>query len=133
MYQSLLRINRALLADASDEASSKASGEALGKPATNTELQHFFAEHRQRGGRLHLAGLLSDGGVHSHLKHLFALCRLAKEAGITNFCVHVFTDGRDTNQKSAAAYLGQLEKCLQELGTGTIASVSGRLLCNGSR
>ena len=57
------------------------------------------------GGKLHLLGLLSDGGVHSHNSHLYALIKLAKQQGVTDVCIHPFLDGRDTPPKSAANYL----------------------------
>jgi len=78
------------------------------------------------GGKLHLLGLLSDGGVHSHNSHLYALVRLAKQLGVTDVCIHAFLDGRDTPPKSASAYLGQLEETLATIGLGRIATISGR-------
>ena len=75
---------------------------------------------------LHLYGLLSDGGVHSHDTHLHALLKLAKDAGITKVYVHAFLDGRDTPPSSGLGYIKTLEAKMDELGVGKIASVSGR-------
>jgi len=79
-----------------------------------------------RGRQLHLLGLCSDGGVHSHLNHLYALLRLAKAEGVEQVWVHAFTDGRDTPPHSGRGYLEQLEQKLREVGLGAIATVSGR-------
>lgn len=84
-------------------------------------------EHAKSGDRkLHLFGLLSDGGVHSNDRHLFALLRMARQNGADRTCVHVFTDGRDTLPNSGAGYLEKLQQKVREFGVGTIASVSGR-------
>ncbi|AMK12999.1 2,3-bisphosphoglycerate-independent phosphoglycerate mutase [Pseudodesulfovibrio indicus] len=77
-------------------------------------------------GRLHFMGLISDGGVHSHLNHLFALLEMAKARNIPEVFVHVFLDGRDTGPTSGLGYVGQLADKLAELGVGRIATVSGR-------
>lgn len=75
---------------------------------------------------LHLMGLLSDGGVHSHINHLKALIKMAKENGVQNVFVHAFTDGRDTDPRSALGYIEDVENYMKELGVGKFASVSGR-------
>jgi 2,3-bisphosphoglycerate-independent phosphoglycerate mutase len=75
---------------------------------------------------LHLMGLLSDGGVHSHIDHLKALIKMAKENGVQNVFVHAFTDGRDTAPRSALGYIEDVESYMKELGVGKFASVSGR-------
>jgi 2,3-bisphosphoglycerate-independent phosphoglycerate mutase len=80
---------------------------------------------------LHLYGLLSDGGVHSHITHLYALLQMAKQEGLDRVYVHCFLDGRDTPPKSAVDYIQQLEDKMKELGVGRIATISGRLLCDG--
>lgn len=80
----------------------------------------------ERGRTLHLIGLLSDGGVHSHQRHLYALLRLAREQGLTRVVVHAFLDGRDTLPTSGLGYLEQLQQQFRELGIGQLASVSGR-------
>lgn len=75
---------------------------------------------------LHLMGLLSDGGVHSHIDHLKGILKMAKENGVENVYVHAFTDGRDTDPKSALTYIQDVEDYMKELGVGKFASVSGR-------
>ncbi len=85
------------------------------------------AMHNARNGRqLHLLGLCSDGGVHAQLEHLFALLKLAKQEGVERVFVHAFMDGRDTAPESGAGYLRAVEKQMNEIGAGKIASVSGR-------
>lgn len=79
-----------------------------------------------RGNALHLIGLVSDGGVHSQLRHLLALLRFAKQEGIEEVYIHAFSDGRDTAPKGGALYLKQLQEELKRIGVGRIASVSGR-------
>lgn len=80
----------------------------------------------RRRGRLHLVGLLSPGGVHSHQEHLVALCELARRQGLRQVAVHAITDGRDTPTDAGAGYLRWLERRLAGLGAGRIASVAGR-------
>ena len=75
---------------------------------------------------LHLMGLLSDGGVHSHIDHLKALLKMAKENDVKNVYIHAFTDGRDTEPRSAIKYIQDLENYMKELGLGKFASISGR-------
>jgi 2,3-bisphosphoglycerate-independent phosphoglycerate mutase len=97
---------------------------ALGKnPVVAQTLR--IAKHHFNDGRLHLFGLLSDGGVHSSLAHLFALIELAAYDEIP-VVVHAFLDGRDTPPKSARVYLDQLENALQEGKRGVIGTISGR-------
>ncbi|MCH9697558.1 MAG: 2,3-bisphosphoglycerate-independent phosphoglycerate mutase [Gammaproteobacteria bacterium] len=79
----------------------------------------------QQTKRLHLVGLVSDGGVHSHIDHLIALLPILKEAGVEPV-IHMITDGRDTSPRSALTYLDQLEQAFANYGVGTIATVSGR-------
>jgi len=83
---------------------------------------------KKQGGKtsLHLMGLLSDGGVHSHLSHLFALIELANQQGISSVKIHCFMDGRDTSPISGKNYLRQLKSYLQKEGEGEISSVMGR-------
>jgi len=76
--------------------------------------------------RLHLFGLLSDGGVHSHQNHLYALLRMAKQNGVERVFVHCFMDGRDTLPTNGAGYIEQLRQKMREYGVGKIATVSGR-------
>jgi 2,3-bisphosphoglycerate-independent phosphoglycerate mutase len=80
----------------------------------------------QRGRALHLIGLLSDGGVHSHRRHLYALLRLAAKHKLTRVFVHAFMDGRDTMPTSGADHIGDLQLHFREYGVGALASVSGR-------
>jgi 2,3-bisphosphoglycerate-independent phosphoglycerate mutase len=84
------------------------------------------AMQRGRERQLHLMGLLSDGGVHSHIEHLFALLKMAKQNGVERVFIHCFLDGRDTPPHSGANYLQQLEQKLRELNVGRIASLAGR-------
>ena len=81
---------------------------------------------REKGTALHLMGLLSDGGVHSHIEHLFALLKMAKERGLTQVYVHCFLDGRDVPPSSGKGFVEQLQAYLKELGVGRIATVMGR-------
>src|ERR1700735_5222873 len=76
--------------------------------------------------RLHLFGLLSDGGVHSHQNHLYAILRMAKQNGVERVFVHSFMDGRDTLPTNGAGYIEQLQQKMREYGIGKIATVSGR-------
>jgi len=78
------------------------------------------------GRRLHFIGLLSDGGVHSHENHLYALLRMAKQNGVERAFVHAFLDGRDTAPDSGAGYLDKLQQKMREYGIGKIATVGGR-------
>ncbi len=93
---------------------------------TNSALNRVCERLVKSGGKLHLLGLLSDGGVHSHNTHLYALVRLAKQIGVKDVCIHAFLDGRDTPPQSAASYLEQLEDELQKIGLGRIATITGR-------
>src|SRR5277367_486301 len=97
-----------------------ASGELFRQPLL------LEAMERGRARQLHLMGLVSDGGVHSQLQHLFALLRMARENKVTNVFVHCFMDGRDTPPESGIEFLGQLQQKMREYGVGQIASVSGR-------
>jgi 2,3-bisphosphoglycerate-independent phosphoglycerate mutase len=92
---------------------------------TNPVLLDALTRIRQAGGKLHLMGLVSDGGVHSHITHLYALIALAKSAGVEAY-VHAFMDGRDTPPQSGADYLEQLEAEMSRLGHGRLATVIGR-------
>jgi 2,3-bisphosphoglycerate-independent phosphoglycerate mutase len=81
---------------------------------------------KKNDSALHLMGLLSDGGVHSHNTHLYALVEMAKKAGLTKVFVHCFMDGRDVPPSSGKCYVEQLDEKLAEIGTGKIATVMGR-------
>lgn len=93
---------------------------------TNPVLLDCIRAAKAGGGRLHLSGLVSDGGVHSHNTHLYALLELAKREGITEVFVHCLLDGRDTPPQSGADYLAQLEAEITRIGCGRIATVMGR-------
>jgi 2,3-bisphosphoglycerate-independent phosphoglycerate mutase len=89
-------------------------------------IQDSLQRAKNGNGRLHLLGLISDGGVHSHINHLFALLQVAKEVEVPKVFIHFFGDGRDTDPKSGAGYMKQLLAKLEELGIGEIATVVGR-------
>src|SRR5216684_4753884 len=93
---------------------------------TDPTLVRAYELAAQKGRALHLIGLLSDGGVHSHQRHLDALIRMAARPKLAHVFVHAFMDGRDTLPTSGLAYLKQLQQTLRESGVGQIASVSGR-------
>ena len=86
----------------------------------------LFNHVKKNDSTLHVMGLLSDGGIHSHQEHLFAFIRAAKEAEVKKLAVHVFTDGRDVPPQSAAKYVKELQDVIKEVGLGTIATISGR-------
>ena len=90
------------------------------------ELQNLAKRVKAAGSTLHLLGLCSDGGVHSHVNHLCGVIRWAAEAGITKVAVHVITDGRDTPTQSSPGYVKAVQDCIQSTGVGTIASLCGR-------
>lgn len=89
-------------------------------------LTDCFKRAVHGNGRLHLLGLVSDGGVHSHVNHLHGLLAVAKELGVPNVFIHFFGDGRDTDPKSGARYMDELLAKLEELEIGQIATVVGR-------
>jgi len=93
---------------------------------SNPVLLDCIRTTKAAGGRLHLSGLLSDGGVHSHNTHLYALLELAKKEGLQDVFVHCLLDGRDTPPQSGADYLAQLEAEIVHIGCGKIATVMGR-------
>jgi 2,3-bisphosphoglycerate-independent phosphoglycerate mutase len=92
----------------------------------NPRVIAAFEHAREKGRALHLLGLVSDGGVHSHEEHIYALVRAAREFGLTRVFIHVYLDGRDTPPTSGIDYVAKLEQKLREYGVGKIASVSGR-------
>ncbi|MBB6673131.1 2,3-bisphosphoglycerate-independent phosphoglycerate mutase [Cohnella nanjingensis] len=92
----------------------------------NETLLGAVRHAKQNGKKLHLYGLLSDGGVHSHIAHLFALLELAKKEELTDVYIHAFLDGRDVAPDSAVGYLTQLQAKIEEVGIGRIATVQGR-------
>ncbi|UFJ39948.1 2,3-bisphosphoglycerate-independent phosphoglycerate mutase [Brevibacillus humidisoli] len=111
VYQDLTRVSKAI------EEGSFFDNETL-----LAAIQHA----KQNGKKLHLFGLLSDGGVHSHIDHLFALLELAKRENFDQVYIHGFLDGRDVAPDSAVQYIEQLQQKIEQLGTGHIATVQGR-------
>ncbi|SHE32268.1 2,3-bisphosphoglycerate-independent phosphoglycerate mutase [Thermomonas hydrothermalis] len=92
----------------------------------NPELTAACAAVKDNGGTLHVMGLLSPGGVHSHERHLFAMLELAHQAGVAQVAVHAFLDGRDTPPQSAEASLRALQALCAQLGNARVASLCGR-------
>lgn len=88
---------------------------------------------KKNDSALHLMGLLSDGGVHSHIEHLYGLLELAKKNGLNRVYVHALLDGRDVPPASAADYIDTLNAKLKEIGVGKLAHGHGQILRNGSR
>lgn len=111
VYQSLTRIGKAI---------------KDGDFFTNEALLKAINHAKQNNSKLHLLGLLSDGGVHSHYEHLFALLKLAKEHGLSEVYVHGFLDGRDVGPKTATGYINETERQMKEIGVGEFATISGR-------
>jgi 2,3-bisphosphoglycerate-independent phosphoglycerate mutase len=111
VYQDLLRIDRSI----QDRSF-----------FSNAALDGVMAKVKDRGSTLHLMGLLSDGGVHSQLTHLFALMQMAKDKGVQNLCVHPILDGRDTPPDSGKGYVKQLGDFIARIGFGKIATLCGR-------
>ena len=110
VYQDLVKINRAI----ND-----------GSIYKNPEIERAFGTAKERGVKIHFMGLLSDGGVHSSMDHLFALCDIAKSYGIKDHYVHCFMDGRDTDPRSGLGFVRELQNKLSETG-GNIATIVGR-------
>ncbi len=92
----------------------------------NVELNKIIDHVKTNNSNLHVFGLLSDGGVHSHINHLLAMLDIFKEKGLKNVYFDICLDGRDTYEKSALKYLDQLQAKIDEVGIGTIATISGR-------
>ena len=92
----------------------------------NQALLDGMENVKKNGSDLHLYGLLSNGGVHSHITHLFGLLEMAKKEGVENVYVHCFLDGRDTAPTSGKEFIEELEAKMKEIGVGKIASISGR-------
>ena len=111
VYQELTRITKSF-----DE------GEALGNPALTAAMENA----RRPGQALHLMGLLSDGGVHSHIRHLYGLMEMARRFAVERVYLHCFMDGRDVPPTSGIEFIAALQQKIKELGLGQIATVSGR-------
>jgi len=92
----------------------------------NAVLLDVMNHVKENHSALHLFGLLSDGGIHSHIDHLMGLLDMIKKEQIEKLYIHIFTDGRDTLPNVASIYIERLEQKLKELGIGTIATISGR-------
>jgi 2,3-bisphosphoglycerate-independent phosphoglycerate mutase len=110
VYQELQRINVAI---------------RTGELANNESLQSAIQYAKKNNKKLHLLGLVSDGGVHSHISHLKALTDICQQAGLDQVFIHAFTDGRDTDPKSGLGFIQELESHLKQ-SVGRIASVTGR-------
>ncbi len=110
VYQDLVRINK----DCNEK-----------KLINNKEIRETYNYVKESGKALHFMGLMSNGGVHSSMEHLFAFLELAKESGIEKVYVHAFMDGRDTDPRSGKGYIANLEERLKETG-GKLASIIGR-------
>ena len=93
---------------------------------TNEGLMAAINNCKEKNSALHMYGLVSDGGVHSHITHIYGLLELAKKNGLDKVYVHCFLDGRDTPPESGIDFVAQLENKMKELGVGQIASISGR-------
>lgn len=111
VYQDYTRINKAI-----------ADGEFKSNPALNSIMDQV----KSAGSSLHLFGLVSDGGVHSHIKHLKALLEMTKEKKLERVFIHCFMDGRDTPPKSGAGYIRDLVEAITSIQSGKIATISGR-------
>lgn len=93
---------------------------------TNKELLEVINHTKKNNSSIHLIGLLSDGGVHSHTNHLYAILDMLKNNNVSNIYIHIFTDGRDVSPTSGIKYIEDLEKKIKTLGIGKIASIGGR-------
>lgn len=111
VYQSLTRVNLAI---------------REGEFEKNETFIEAMNHVKQKGTNLHLFGLLSDGGIHSHIQHLYALLKLAKSEGVKNVYIHGFLDGRDVGPQTAKTYIEDLQQKIEEIGVGEIATLSGR-------
>ncbi|MDA1476455.1 2,3-bisphosphoglycerate-independent phosphoglycerate mutase [Bacillus changyiensis] len=111
VYQSLTRVNVAI---------------REGEFEKNETFLEAMKHAKENGTNLHLFGLLSDGGVHSHIHHLYALLKLAKKEGVQNVYIHGFLDGRDVGPQTAEKYIKALQEQIEEIGVGEIATISGR-------
>ena len=111
VYHNLVKLNRAI-----------ESGEAIKNEAIHSAIDHV----KTHKSTLHLIGLLGPGGVHAHTNHLKGLLKIAKNEGIKDVSIHLYTDGRDVAPKSAIEYLDDLEAFIADLGIGRIVSIGGR-------
>ncbi len=92
----------------------------------NPAISNLLNNIKSKNGNLHILGLMSDGGIHSHINHLFATMQMAKNFGIKNVFIHFFGDGRDTDVHSAKNFLQEIEDNAKQIGIGQIATIAGR-------
>ena len=111
VYQELTKITKSVK-----------DGDFFENPVLNEAMDHALS----KGSSLHLLGLLSDGGVHSHIDHLLALIGMAARKGLEKVFVHGFLDGRDVPPRCAVQYVIQCEETMKQIGVGSIATISGR-------
>ncbi|MCM3585121.1 2,3-bisphosphoglycerate-independent phosphoglycerate mutase [Mesobacillus maritimus] len=111
VYQSLTRVNISI---------------REGEFEQNETFLNAIKHVKEKGTSLHLFGLLSDGGVHSHIEHMFALLKLAADQGVEKVYVHAFLDGRDVGPQTATGYVKQTLEKMKEIGVGEFATISGR-------
>lgn len=111
VYQSLTRVNISIR-----------EGEFAKNPTFIEAMNHV----KEKGTNLHIFGLLSDGGVHSHINHMFALLKLAAEQDVKNVYIHAFLDGRDVGPQTAKTYINETLEKIKEYGVGQFATISGR-------
>ncbi|MYL21038.1 2,3-bisphosphoglycerate-independent phosphoglycerate mutase [Halobacillus litoralis] len=111
VYQSLTRINLAI---------------REGDFFNNEVLKEAVKQAKEKGKALHIFGLLSDGGIHSHIEHMKGTLKLAQQEGIEKVFLHAFLDGRDVGQQSAKTYVKQAQEAMEEIGIGQMATISGR-------
>ncbi len=110
VYQELQRVNVAIRS---------------GELEQNEVLQNAFSEAKKENKTLHFMGLVSDGGVHAHIRHIEALCSFAQKAGVPNVAIHAFTDGRDCDPKSGIKFIAEIEKAAEQSGA-KLATIVGR-------
>jgi 2,3-bisphosphoglycerate-independent phosphoglycerate mutase len=111
VYQSLTRVNVSI---------------REGEFEQNVTFLNAINSAKEKGTNLHIFGLLSDGGVHSHIEHLYSLLGLAAKEGMKNVYVHAFLDGRDVGPQTAKEYIASAQKKMKEIGVGEFATISGR-------
>jgi 2,3-bisphosphoglycerate-independent phosphoglycerate mutase len=111
VYQSLTRINMSV---------------REGDFFENEVLLNAIRQAKQKDKALHVFGLLSDGGIHSHISHMFATLELAKKEGLDKVYIHAFLDGRDVGQQSAKTYIKQTQEKIEEIGVGQLTTIAGR-------
>ena len=111
VYQMLVKISKSIK-----------DGDFFANPALVSAMENCKA----KGSALHLMGLLSPGGVHSHMEHLYGLLEMAKKNGLTKVYVHAFLDGRDVPPSSAADYMEETVAEIKKIGVGSVATIAGR-------